>query len=347
MLLALFACTEKPADDTATLDPVAFLSSPGAWNVGYTEEEVSYSAPDGERSLRLALWYPTSDTAGATVSYGPHLSEMPVFEDAEPEPGSYPVLVFSHGHRGYAENSAFLMEHFTSHGWVVAAPDHKGDTTSDDPDRTTEIYYQRPLDIMAVLDHLESGQSRVSGNGFVLAAGHSFGGYTLFALGGGVYSQSMLDLCESDPSDSFCSTMTSERRALFEAGFYENRLSGLVVMAAGDFEKFEAEGLESIELPVLHMTATLDQGPGSEGDSIWAAFDKPRNYRTILVDGGHQSFTDFAGILEQVPIDTEEGFKIIRAYTLAFAGSLQGEDWNTILSGETTVSQSAELLIGE
>lgn len=352
MLLALLACTgtkdSNSSPDTGTIDPVSYLTAPGPWNVGYTTETVTYNAPDGTRSLRLAIWYPTAQESGDKPGYLFLDPAMPVIDGASTVDESFPLVVFSHGHQGFAENSAFLMQHLASHGLVVAAPDHTGNTTSDGSDRTTEIYYQRPLDISAVLDYFESETGKLAGltKGPVVALGHSFGGYTIFALAGGQYSSAMLDFCETDTSDPFCSTMDADKRARFEAGFLEPRIAAFMPMAAGDFDKFEAEGLGVITAPVLHMTATEDQGPGSEADDIWNALSKPGSERVILDGAGHQSFTDFADLLEQVTLDAQDGFDIVNGYGLAFVESAQGKDWASVLSGELSLSASAEVVVG-
>ena len=45
-----------------------------------------------------------------------------------PLPGPHPLIVFSHGNSGFRRQSTFLTTHLASRGFVVAAPDHTGNT---------------------------------------------------------------------------------------------------------------------------------------------------------------------------------------------------------------------------
>ena len=44
--------------------------------------------------------------------------------DAAAQPGTYPLIVFSHSSGGRRRQSSFLCTHLCSHGYVVAALDH-------------------------------------------------------------------------------------------------------------------------------------------------------------------------------------------------------------------------------
>lgn len=46
-------------------------------------------------------------------------------------PGPFPLVVYSHGNGGLRYVSAFLTEHLASHGFIVVAPDHVGNTAID------------------------------------------------------------------------------------------------------------------------------------------------------------------------------------------------------------------------
>ena len=97
-----------------------------------------------------------------------------------------PVVLFSHGFAGTRLQSKFLCSHLASHGYVVASPDHKGNTFLDlNIFKSTESAKERPHDLRVVLDRLieesENPESTLFGrlDGTRCAAiGHSFGGYT-------------------------------------------------------------------------------------------------------------------------------------------------------------------------
>jgi predicted dienelactone hydrolase len=176
----------------AELDPVdraAALGAPGPFAVGFVTAEASYRRPldDHERTLPLLVWYPAAPGAsGARPSYLLRSSEVAVV-DAPPAPAEAPrpVVVFSHGHQAYAAAMSYLMEHLASHGYVVVAPTHVGNTSFDPASRSTDIYYLRPLDLSAALDALPGLEGRVGPVARrALAVGHSFGGYTAYLVGG-------------------------------------------------------------------------------------------------------------------------------------------------------------------
>jgi predicted dienelactone hydrolase len=340
MFLALTAChhPQEPADP---VDVLAEFSEPGPHGVGYRESAVTWSGglQADPRTDRLAIWFPTDATRGDPVTYDAFVpAPATVMGGVDPIDGPLPLLVFSHGHQAFAESSAFLAEHFASHGWLVLAPDHTDNTTFDGPDRTTAIYWQRPLDLGATLDLAESDWDLT---GEIVVSGHSFGGYTAHAVGGATYAP--ID-CPPTVDDGFCSTMDPDQEALFAQGFRDDRADALIAMAPGDYDLF-GDGLAAIDRPELLMTAGLDPNP--ESDLFWDALSGADDVRVHLPTAGHNAFTVFSGppLDPASAIDPEEGWRIVRTYALAFAerearGNPDGEP---LLDGELGVSDLATL----
>lgn len=343
--------TDSGRETGGVLAIVERLAARGGHEVGYTEGSSTYPDPagEGDRVLRVAWWYPAAAAAAEHPVYSGLWPTEGAWRDAPAVAGPLPVAVFSHGHQGYAENSSFLAEHLASHGWLVASPDHTGNTVFDGSDRTTAIYYQRPLDIQALLDHLAALPADHLLHGRpgapTIGVGHSFGGYTMLALAGARFDVDGLEAgCVSDPSDAICTDLDAAALARFEAGFAEPRLAAVVPMAPGDYRRFGAEGIAAITTPVQLMTASEDQPPGSEVDELWAALGGAPHLRVGLEGGGHQSFTDYADLIEDVPLDREEGFRIVNVYVLARALASAGDpEVEAILAGEEAVSPYASL----
>ena len=114
-------------------------------------------------------------------------------------------------------------------------------------------------------------------------------------------------------------------------------------MAPGDYDLFADAGYAKLQTPVMHMTGELDSAPN---ESIWSALAGLGHYRTHILGGGHQTFTDFSGILEQKEglIDAESGHRIVRIFALAYAEFLMGEaDRLTVLDGSLVVSDQVVL----
>ncbi|WP_241834593.1 alpha/beta hydrolase family protein [Pseudofrankia asymbiotica] len=108
--------------------------------------------------------------------------------DAPPERGPFPLVVFSHGSAGSRVQFASLAEALASRGYVVAAPDHPGDTMADvaaGPNESLiDLAGDRPMDVSAVLDWmLCPGRpfASILSADKVAVVGFSFGGLTAIA----------------------------------------------------------------------------------------------------------------------------------------------------------------------
>lgn len=168
----------------------------------------------GGRVLPVELWYPaTPASAGQdldaatrdTFEVFPGLP--PVWQEAvrdvEPLAGMFPLIAFSHGFGGTRRQSTFLCTHLASHGYVVAAADHTGNTLTDVvqlmvaiqggapmPDvkeslgRFIEL---RPGDVRVMLDRVISGAGDLAAQidmSRIGMTGHSFGGWTTLMMAG-------------------------------------------------------------------------------------------------------------------------------------------------------------------
>jgi dienelactone hydrolase len=150
-----------------------------------------------ERRLPTAIWYPAAD-APAEAEAAPHPLGLPhrAALDLTTLDRPCPLVVFSHGNSGLREQSTFLTTHLASWGFVVAAPDHVGNTfremlalPDDEARRATHrrMREQRPYDLLGVVRALLEGGARPEGLPPLDAArlgalGHSFGGWTAIKL---------------------------------------------------------------------------------------------------------------------------------------------------------------------
>lgn len=345
---ALLACAGRSVDgaDTAAtvapLDP-ATLAVDGAWRVGYAEETLEYIDPLGApRSLRLVRWYPSTDEGGEGVSYlGGLVPDPGSWRDATPAEGPFPVILMSHGSQGYAEAMGHLGHHLASHGWVVLSPDHTGNLLTDG-ERDVHIYYQRPADLRAVLDHAAAlPQADLE---LVVGLGHSFGGYTLHALAGARYAIEELAPACYDGSDesSFCQGMSPEIEAVFAAGFADPRLRTFVSIGAGDLRLFGADGLEGMTVPGLWLYGELE-GAADEGEQFFAASPSPDSRHGLLLGAQHNWIIDLTAALDlQATLEPEVGHSLGRLLALAWArGQGQGEAAaQALLDGDPPVHEA-------
>ncbi|MDC0674589.1 alpha/beta hydrolase family protein [Nannocystis radixulma] len=188
---------------------------PGAAPVG----NATFSVVAGDRTLLVEAWYPADASAEAAAEQG-HPIEMFVPEGEHREAmvellanlseqgevgvrlqtrsardaasagtGPYPLVMFSHCHNCARYSMFTIAEHLASHGFVVVAPDHVGNTLFEPgpANMISEDFLQvRVADQMAVLDAvLDAGNSAVPEaiRGSIDATrigamGHSFGAAT-------------------------------------------------------------------------------------------------------------------------------------------------------------------------
>jgi predicted dienelactone hydrolase len=336
----LLACTDGPstgdtgdAPDLATR--LAALTAPGPHNIGWREQAIVYGDPaafadpkgGGSRELRGTFWYPTPDSSGTEARYLGTVSAEGVWADATVAGGPFPLLVFSHGSQGYAENSSFLMEHFASHGWVVAAFDHTGNTTGSGAVQDAAIYLQRPHDVSAMLDHIEADPELGPAlSGEVVGSGHSFGGYTLYALAGAPHDVVAIEAGCADGSltHGICEGLNADMLEALSADLSDPRIQTFMPMASGDFSLFGNAGIAQIDRPVLQITGSED---GAATDLYWPALQAQPgvgHLGMVLEGAGHQAFTDLAIALAG-SIDGQVAMDHLRGVSLAWATHQLGD----------------------
>lgn len=335
----------------------------GHYPVGYTTGELTYQAEGvGERTLRLAYWYPTFDEVGRGnyVVY----ARPEVHADARPAFDSpLPVLVFSHGSSGLAEQSFFMTEYFASHGFIVVACDHTGNTFTD-RGIPPETFQTRPLDISAVLDHVESLPEDHLLHGLfsdqIVMSGHSFGGYTTLATSGADFAvDAFVEECANGGGlvGNFCDFL--ERPGVedrFRQGFHDPRVKVSIPQAPFGGPVYQ-DGIAAIDIPVLLLTGRVDRTlpPEQDGDPIWEALDGESDLRVDFHTGGHFTFSNACqlapGLIGEddgcgpTNIGFERAFQAINAYSLAFTRlHLLDDDTDIdLLMGERDFGRDIEL----
>ena len=222
------------------------------------------------------MWYPTEDTTGEHPTYEVLFDDPKIIVDAQlappAHPDGYPVHVYSHGNQGFGGSSAFLMHHFASHGWIVIAPDHTGNTLSDNVDpRPPQIYLNRATDVTASLDWLESlptddplHNSAMTER--VVLSGHSFGAHTCWASAGAAFNKEQVTAdCAASKGPFSGGPCTETELGAFASGVGDSRIAGIIPMAGSiDRNLFGPSGHESVSIPILAMSGT-DDPVGAEG----------------------------------------------------------------------------------
>ena len=97
--------------------------------------------------------------------------------------------------------------------------------------------------------------------------------------------------------------------------------------------------MSAVEAPVLYMNGTLD--PAAQLSPQFRAALSGERY--VLIDGAdHQSFTDFAGVLDHPDglIPPADGFRIVDTYALLFARAVGGDTASEAALGEFVDSRA-------
>jgi len=235
------------------------------------------------RTLTVDIWYPADKRAEApTASLDLVLTrlELPgVQADPQAARGSFPLVVFSHGNGGVRFQSWFLMQALASHGFVVAAPDHAGNTALDaiagTADPISVAATNRPRDVSFVIDQMLARDRdpadplhRRIDERDIAVVGHSFGGFTALATAGGFVDY------QPDP-----------------------RVDAIVPIAPATFGLTDAQ-LASIDVPTLLMGGTSDTVVPIEPGIVraWDLVSGRPEYRVDMVAAGHNSFTNVCDI---------------------------------------------------
>ncbi|HEX8511522.1 MAG TPA: dienelactone hydrolase family protein [Allosphingosinicella sp.] len=210
-VLALWSCAHsaQAAPPSVPAADAPELAALGPHGVGTSTIRVRSGAPD-TRTLRVVLWYPASVQAGSPVSVYRHRLQPPppltpldvttegmAVPDAAPVKGRHPLVIVSHGYRGWPESMSYITENLASKGYVVAGIDH-GDLPFTDSASFAASFgltaSTRARDQQAVLAHLaglasapRDGLGGAIDSSRVALIGYSMGGFGALATAGAGY----------------------------------------------------------------------------------------------------------------------------------------------------------------
>ena len=347
---SLIGCGDAENNEPQIAD-VDVLSAQGPYGIGYFSLPVTYKTPidNEDRTIQALVWYPTMEVDGERPIYGVVSSEIAVKDAVPASFEKRPTILFSHGHQAYPGVMSYLMEHWASHGYVVIAPGHTGNTVINGDARETDIYYLRALDLEAAFDYfLADNTGPLAGllGEEVVVTGHSFGAYTAFGFSGASFAlEALKEECDMPGANNdFCSTLTAEKEAIFEAGLKDERVIAAMSFDPGNFDMYGHDGIAEIEIPVLHAVAGDGNhaDPDPSKDKFWQALSNPEDVRLLLIDGGHNDFVDSCGAgidIRCSDLTPELVWRAMRTYTLAFLKKHVELDSSVgpILGGDVTV----------
>jgi len=273
LCLLVAACTDK---ETSSDDPAG---SVGLMRREFTDESRQNWSRTGPRPLSTMVWYPASADAkltdilaGQDSSYSvPLVAENGSFSSSAK---TYPLLVFSHGTGGFNIAMMWLGHYLASHGFIVAAVNHHGNTAaeSEPTPQGFILFWERATDLRLLVDRV-LGDPEIGPHvdpNRIGAVGFSLGGATVLELAGGRYSTEEFDrFCASPDHDFTCEPQREfpEARARFDelkktdpvvqdslrrAGdsYRDERVKAVLALAPAMGGGYTASGLEGIRIPV-------------------------------------------------------------------------------------------------
>lgn len=327
LLLAAAGCGDAATVEPPVLEPALPGADPaglGPYRIGVTTFETT-DGEEGGRTFSVEVWYPTSAVDMPVASYAVTAGEFVLVELDSPHQAArdapvdhrgapHPVVIFSHGSQGMRIQSVYLTEYLASHGFVVAAPDHVGNTFTQGGATTLESARVRPIDVTRTLDALlarsdgwpdellafSADPDRVG------VAGHSFGGFTAFRSAGATIDVALGDaVCAADPEQFFCDGWPPERE--IPASALDPRFLAALPQAPGGAAVFQGEGYHDIAIPVMIQAGTTDRTTPFEAEAV-LPFDqlKSEAYLLGIEDAGHFTFSDLCTLVEEIGLSIEQ-----------------------------------------
>ncbi len=299
LLLSMGAIAEPPPPDPGKAGP---------WGVGHA----SFTATDAsraDRELITDIWYPVdASTAGRERSVYPVTPDIAITADIAVD-GLTPsaqkfrhLLVFSHGFDGSNTQSAPLMEVLASHGFIVVAPEHTGNTSNSDfivSEQQAAI--DRVPDLRFIID-IMLARARTVDDAFyqrihptrVGVLGHQFGGAATMGMELGFGG------AEADP----------------------RVVAILPVSADVSADSFTEEQLASVAIPTLLMGGSEDTTiPIEINERAFSAISGSQPvYRVDLVGAGHSHFTEACALGDEL---IARGSGIDSWSSIGFAGLVE------------------------
>ena len=231
----------------------------GSFPVGVRSHDLT--DPARQRTFPVEVWYPAAeehqgqDLAADTQDQYVMMQGVPstpqtAVRDAKLGVGKFPLIGFSHGLGGHRRQTTHFCAHLASHGFVVASPDHVGNTFMEmmtggaagfgegGIEKIKQSASDRPRDMSFIFDQLLAGEMGVPVECLDAQAigmtGHSFGGWTaLQTAGQDSRVRASLPLAPGGGRVGESNPVTDTLVDTIELGT-DDRVSTLLLAAAGD-----------------------------------------------------------------------------------------------------------------
>lgn len=190
---------------------------------------------------------------------------VPARRNATPAKTKLPLVLLSHGAGGNASGLGWISTFLAQNGFVVAAPNHAGCTSTNLVIASCIKIWDRPADLSATLDTLlaDPQWSEIIDRQRIAAMGFSLGGNSVLLMAGARMSL--------DDYQAYCVTMTDPdsdcewlkrggvnlntvNREQYEKDSRDPRIAAFVAIDPGFAPAYKQDSLETISVPGLFLT---------------------------------------------------------------------------------------------
>jgi predicted dienelactone hydrolase len=209
-----------------------------------------------------------------------------------------PLIILSHGYKGDRYGHGWLQEILAANGYIVAVPDHFGNTHYMQRAEDSLKRWNRPKDVSFLIDKLLEDpllKQHIDPNriGFI---GYSLGGLTGVWLAGGVAqnyptpnmaTSSFIELDEGSSETIIKNIDFTKAKKSYE----DKRIKAEFLMAPSFGFAFSPEGLSSIDIPIMIVATEKDSiAPVKHNAQFYADNIKSSAIKVLSGKAGHYVF---------------------------------------------------------
>jgi predicted dienelactone hydrolase len=357
LLVLLAACTPEEVADTDTVVPPLDRGAhdPGRTTIDYVDDR-------GE-DMTIEVWYPAripDGTAPTPYDDVPIALDSVVEAPADLSGAPYPVIAFSHGFGGVRYQSASLVEHLVSHGYVVVSADHPGSILLDQR-REFETILRRPSDVVSAVDKLFEETTASEGllaglavEGEIAMMGHSAGAITTQGVAGGAWDVTFAETFCAEGGQTGCGFLDEiDHDEVAERAVVDDRIHRAVLLSPGAWYAFGESGRGLAEMvPTLTLTGDADTvlEYDSEARPVYEALSTPRWLGTIVDAGHYAAFSDMCALLsffgdctgpDEGFLDSATGQRLTTLLVTAWLGrEHKGQDYDAWLDPDALATEA-------